>query len=178
MATSQQPSAPPDGSDLLRELCAAPYFLISWLSNAYFAFTIPEGPSASVFNSWFDDPSLGGAGPSGQSHGRMELSGCYPPWQSAAIMAGPLAHRPQCFEFGSTATPIMDQGLNPSIITHNSIHQQQRNAGPCVPTSSQPLNTFGTSLTFDPMGYTDPASITELVQPEYLSSAVGIELVF
>ena len=103
----------------------------------------------------------------------MELSGCYPPWQSAASVAGPLAHRPQGFDFGSTTSPLMDQGFNPSILTHTSTHQHQLNAGPRVPTSNHLLNTFGASLLFDTMGYTDPASITGLVQNEYLSSSAG-----
>ena len=88
-------------------------------------------------------------------------------------MAGSLAHRAQGFDFGPTATPLMDQGFNPSIPTHTSTHRYQLNAGPRVPTSNHPLNTFGASLLFDPMGYTDPASITGPVQHGYISSAAG-----
>ena len=60
----------------------------------------------------------------------------------------------------------MDQGFNSSILTH----QQQRSAGPRVPMSNHSLNTYGASLLFDPMRYTDPASLTDLAQQEYLSS--------
>ncbi len=103
----------------------------------------------------------------------MDLSGCYPLWQPAASMASPLAHRPLGFDFGLMETPSMDQGFNPSILTHTPVHRQRLNAGPRVPTSNHSLNTFGASLTFDPMGYTDRVNITDLVQQEYLSSAFG-----
>ena len=88
-------------------------------------------------------------------------------------MAGPLEHPAQGFDFGATATPLMDQGFNPSILTHASTYQHQRNAVPCVPTNNRPLNTFGGPQLFDPIGYTDPASTTGPVQQEYLSRAAG-----
>ena len=103
----------------------------------------------------------------------MDSSGSYTPWQSAASVAGPLSYQPQGLDFGSTTTPVIDQGFYPSIPTHTFVHRQQRNAVPRVPTSNHPLNTFGTSQLFDPMGYTDPAVITNLGQQEYLSSAAG-----
>ena len=103
----------------------------------------------------------------------MGSSGRYTPWQSAAGMAGPLAHLSQGFDFGSTTTPVIDQGFYPSILTRTFVHRQQRNAVPRVPTSNHPSNAFGTSQLFDPMGYTDPAVITDLGQQEHLSSAAG-----
>ena len=171
MTTPQQQNAPPDGGDLNSELCSASHFRISWRYNTDLALAVPEGPSsASILDSWFnDDPTLGDGGLPEQLHERMDLSGCYPPWQSEASMAGPLARRPQ--DFDSAATPSMDQGFNPSILTHTSVHRQQRNTGPRVPTSSHSLNTFGATRLFDPMGYTDSGIITDLAQQEYLSSA-------
>ena len=67
----------------------------------------------------------------------------------------------------------MDQGFNPSILAYASVHQQQRNADPRVPTSNLSLNTFGGTPLLGPMGYTDPAIIADLVQQEYLSGAAG-----
>ena len=88
-------------------------------------------------------------------------------------MAGPLAYRAQGFEFGATATPVMDQGSNPSIPTYTSTHRHPRNTGPRVPTSNHPLNTFGASLLVDPMGYTNPTSTMGLMQKECLLSVAG-----
>ena len=103
----------------------------------------------------------------------MDLSGGCSPRQFAASMAGPLTHRPQGFEFGSMATPLMDQEFNPSILTHTSVHQQQQNAGPRVPMSNHSLNTFGETPLSNHMGYTDPAIIALLAAQAYLSSAAG-----
>jgi len=77
VAASQLQRAPPDGAD-------SPQFLTS---NANLALADPECPSASIFDSWFDDPNLGGAG----------LFGQHPPplWQPVASMTGPFTYRPQ-----------------------------------------------------------------------------------
>ena len=88
-------------------------------------------------------------------------------------MGGPLAHQPQGFDFGSTTTPVIDQGFNPPIITHIPVQQQQWNAVPRVPTSDHPQKNFGASLLFNPMGSTDSAGVMDFVQQGYLSSAAG-----
>ena len=75
-------------------------------------------------------------------------------------MARALANAPQDPDFGSIATPLMDQGYNPSTFTLTSAHQQQHS-----------LNTFEAPLLFDPMGYTDPDSLIGLVRQDHLSSA-------
>ncbi len=77
------------------------------------------------------------------------------------------------FRFWLDGKSFNGSGFNPSILTHTPVHQQQLDAGPRVPTSNHSLNTFGASLLFDPMGYTGPVDITDLVQQEYLSSAFG-----
>ena len=79
------------------------------------------------------------------------------------------------FDFGSTTTPVTDQGYNPSIPTHTPVHRQRWNTVPRVPTSNHPTNTLAVSQLFDPMGYTDPSFITDIVQQECerLSSAAG-----
>ena len=175
MAIPQQQSAHSDGGDSYRELCSARWFLVSRTSNVGLVLTIPEGLSTGIFNSWLDDPSLGGAGPSGLPHETMDLSGHYTPWQAATSTAGLLAHQPEGFDFGSTTTPVTDQGYNPSIPTHTPVHRQRWNTVPRVPTSNHPINTLAVSQLFDPMGYTDPSFITDIVQQECerLSSAAG-----
>ena len=149
----------PDDTESHRKLCSAPCFLISWRSNADIPLAEPEYASAVNFHSWLDDPNLGGTGPSGQPHESVNLPSFYP-WPPAASMAGPLANPPQDFDFGSTATPLMDQGYNPSTFTLTSAHQQQHS-----------LNNFEAPLLFDSMGYTDPDRLTGLVQQDHLSSA-------
>ena len=129
----------------------------SW-SHADIALAEPEYPPNQI-DSWLDDPNLGGAGPSAQPHESIDLPSFYPPWPPAVSMAGPLANPPQDFYFGSTATPLMDQGYNSSTFTHTSAHQQPHS-----------LNNFETFLSFDSMGYTDSDTLTGLVQQEHLSS--------
>ena len=75
-------------------------------------------------------------------------------------MAAPLANPPQDFDFGSTATHLMDQGYNPSTLMLTSAHQQQHF-----------LNNFEAPLLPDSMGYNHPAGLTGLVQQNHLSSA-------
>ena len=171
MATSQRQSTSPERVDPHSELCSAPWFLNPWRSNAGLALAEPGYLSASIFESWFDDPNLGGARPLGRQHENIDLPSFCPPWQSVASMTGPVAHRPQCFDVDTTGTPAMIQRINPSVFTRTPAHQQQRNADPRVPTSNRSLNNFEASLLFDPIGYTDLANFTGLVQREYLSSA-------
>jgi len=83
VATFQQQSTSPDGAASHPELCSAPRFLTY---NAAPALAEPECPSASFFDSWMDDPNLGGAG-------RIDWHAFDPPWQPAASMTGPLVYR-------------------------------------------------------------------------------------
>jgi len=93
VATSQPQRAPPDGADSHRELCSPPRFLTS---VANIALAEPECPSASIFDSWFDDPNLGGTGLFVQPYGGIDLHSSYPPpWQPVASMTGPFTYRPQ-----------------------------------------------------------------------------------
>ena len=164
-------SAPPDGAESDGELCSAPWFLISWRSNADIALAEPVYPSASHFGGWPNDPNFGGAEPSGQPHESINLPSFYPPWPPAASMAGPLVDPLQDFDFGSSATSLMSQGFNPSIFTHTSVQQQQRNANPRVPMGNHSLNNFEALPLFGSMGYQNTAGLTDLMQQDHLSSA-------
>jgi hypothetical protein len=170
MTTLQQQSSPPDGADSDRELCSAPWYLISWGSNADLPLTKPGCRSTSIFDRFARYPNLGGAGPSGQPYEWTDMSYFYPSCQSAASMTGLLAYRSQVFALCSTSTSLMNKWLNPLTLTHTSA---QFNAGSRVPTNNHSLNNFGTSPLFNSAGYTDPASPKGLGQQEHVSRAAG-----
>jgi len=125
-----------------------------------------------AFGNLLDDPSSGGAGLSGRLPERSDKSSADPPRQPAVNMAG-LPH-PQLkrFDPGSTATPVINQGLNSSIPTHPPAHQQQRNAGPQVPTSKKSLHNIEAPPFPNSKGDTNPAGIMGLAR-DHISTAVG-----
>ena len=98
-----------------------------------------------------DDPNIRGGEPSEEPHERIGMSGSDPLWAPGVGMVSPPTPRPQDFESGSTATPWMNQGANPSIPTYASVSPQQQmsilmslwTAILCL-VSQVPLETAGT----------------------------------
>lgn len=55
------------------------------------------------------------------------MSAMTPTWPFPNNIPGPLTHRPQDFQFGSTSAPLMNQGFNNSAPLNTAAEQYQWN---------------------------------------------------
>jgi hypothetical protein len=91
----------------------------------------------------------------------------------ALTPSSPPAYRPPGLNFGGMPTSAMNQGFNPSGISHSAAQQQLWNTNLHFSPSNPPLNSFGASPFFNNTGYTNPANFAGITQQMQFSNAAG-----
>jgi len=106
-------------------------------------------------------------------HQRHHKTGPDPPRQPEVNKAGLPTSQPKEFDSGSMTTPVITQGLNSSNPPYPLAYQQQRNAGPQVPTGKNSLHSTGASWLPNTTGDTNPAAFTSLAKQDHIPTAAG-----